>query len=202
MASQKSIEDFKAVLQGGGVRPTMFQVEMTFPDGITPDPTLATNNGVFLIKAAQLPPSTIGIIDVPFRGRKLKVSGDRSFADWATTVTNDDTMIIKKAFEKWSEKIQNHNFVLGATRLDEYYGSAIVRQLDRDGSQLRAYRFEGIWPSSVGEISLDFDTTDQIEFYDVNFSVQYWSAIDDGDPYTSAVPRGSSSAGGNGAISS
>ena len=32
--SQRSIEDFKAVLQGGGVRPTMFQVEMTFPEGV------------------------------------------------------------------------------------------------------------------------------------------------------------------------
>ena len=55
MAYQKSIEDFKAVLQGGGVRPTMFQVEMTYPDAIVADGNQATQEGTFLIKAAQLP---------------------------------------------------------------------------------------------------------------------------------------------------
>ena len=187
MASQKSIEDFKAVLQGGGVRPTMFQVEMTFPDGITPDPTLATNNGVFLIKAAQLPPSTVGVIDVPFRGRKLKVSGDRTFDDWSITVTNDVSFQLRKGFEKWAELIQNMNFALGANELNDYFASAVVRQLDRDGNQLRAYRFEGIWPTEVAAIDVDFDSTDTVEEFGVTFKVQYWSAIDAGDPLTSAV---------------
>jgi hypothetical protein len=37
MAYPRSIEEFKAVLQGGGVRPTMFQVEMSFPDAVVVD---------------------------------------------------------------------------------------------------------------------------------------------------------------------
>jgi len=187
--SQRSIEDFKAVLQGGGVRPTMFQVELTFPRGTTPNGADATRDGTFLIKAAGLPASNVGTIEVPFRGRKLKVAGDRRFDDWNVTVTNDVSFHLRSAFEEWSEKIQNHNFALGAPELEDYYSSAIVRQLDRDGEQLRAYRFEGIWPNTVGEIGLDFDSTDTIEQYDVSFSVQYWSAVDDGDPYTSAVSR-------------
>lgn len=188
MAYQKSIEDFKAVLQGGGVRPTMFQVEMTYPDTVVADGNLATQEGTFLIKAAQLPGSNVGNIEVPFRGRKLKVSGDRSYDDWTITVTNDVTFRTRKAFEEWSERIQNHNFVLGSNTLVDYFGSAIVRQLDRDGNQLRAYRFEGIWPTAVAEIGLDFDTNDTVEDYDVTLCVQYWSAIEAGDPYTSAVP--------------
>lgn len=192
MAYQKSIEDFKAVLQGGGVRPTMFQVEMTYPDTVVADGNLATQEGTFLIKAAQLPGSNVGNIEVPFRGRKLKVSGDRSYDDWTITVTNDVTFRTRKAFEEWSERIQNHNFVLGSNTLVDYFGSAIVRQLDRDGNQLRAYRFEGIWPTSVAEIGLDFDTNDTVEDYDVTLCVQYWSAIESGDPYTSAVPINSS----------
>jgi hypothetical protein len=40
----------------------------------------------------------------------------------------------------------------------------------------------------VGEIGLDFEQTDTIEEYSVSFNVQYWSAIEDGDPYTSATP--------------
>jgi len=184
---KRSIEDFKAILQGGGVRPTMFQVEMTFPSTVVEDSTQATEEGIFLIQAARLPASTMGNIEVPFRGRKLKVSGDRSFENWNITVTNDVTFRIRKAFEEWAERIQNHNFAIGSNTLTDYFGSAIVRQLDRDGQQLRAYRFEGIWPTQVGEIGLDFDTTDTVETYDVEMCIQYWSAIEVGDPYTSAT---------------
>ena len=187
--AQRSIEDFKAVLQGGGVRPTMFEVELTFPDSVVSDPNLATNEGIFLIKAAQLPASNVGLIEVPFRGRKLKVSGDRTFEDWAVSVTNDVSFGLRKAFEEWSERIQNHNYALCSNSLNDYYASAIVRQLDRDGQQLRAYRFEGIWPQTVDGIDLDFDSTDTVEEYGVTFAVQYWSAIDSGDPFTSAVAR-------------
>ncbi len=188
MAYQRSIEDFKAVLQGGGVRATMFQVEMTFPDAVTTDPTLATQEGTYLIKSAGLPASNVQVIDVPFRGRKLKVSGDREFDDWSVTVTNDVSFGLRKAFEKWSELIQNMNFALGANVLNDYFASAIVRQLDRDGNQLRAYRFEGIWPSEVAGIELNMDSDNSVEEYTVNFNVQYWSATEDGDPYTSPTP--------------
>ena len=193
MAFQRSIEDFKAVLQGGGVRPTMFQVELTFPESVVPDPTLAEQESTFLVKAAAIPAASVGTIEVPFRGRKLKVSGDRSFDAWNTTVINDNSFNLRKAFEEWSERIQNFNYVLGANTLNDYFATAIVRQLDRDGQQLRAYGLRGVWPATVGEIALSFDSTDQVEEYDVQFNYQYWSAIDAGDPYTSPVARNASS---------
>lgn len=186
--SQRSIEDFKAVLQGGGVRPTMFQVELTFPTGVSADNNLLTNDGTFLIKATQLPASTVGVIDVPFRGRKLKVSGDREFADWNVNILNDVSFGLRKGLEEWSERIQNHNYALGAPELNDYFASAIVRQLDRDGRQLRAYSFEGIWPKEIEAIGLDFDATNAVEDYGVTFAVQYWSATENGDPRTSSVP--------------
>ena len=116
----------------------------------------------------------------------MKVSGDRTFEDWSVTVTNDVSFGLRKGFEKWSEVIQNMNFALGANELNDYFASAVVRQLDRDGNQLRAYRFEGIWPTEVAAIGLDFDTQDSVEEFGVTFKVQYWSAIDQGDPLTSA----------------
>ena len=188
MAYPRSIEEFKAVLQGGGVRPTMFQVEMAFPDAVVVDPTQADNEGTYLIKASQLPASNVGFVEVPFRGRKLKVSGDRTFDDWTVTVTNDVSFGLRKGFEKWSELIQNMNFALGANELNDYFATATVRQLDRDGNQLRAYKFEGIWPTEVAAIGLDFDSTDTVEDFDVTFKVQYWAAIDIGDPVSSGVP--------------
>ena len=188
MAYPRSIEEFKAVLQGGGVRPTMFQVEMAFPDAVVVDPTQSDNEGTYLIKAAQLPASSVGFVEVPFRGRKLKVAGDRTFEDWTVTVTNDVSFGLRKGFEKWSEVIQNMNFALGANELNDYFATATVRQLDRDGNQLRAYKFEGIWPTEVAAIGLDFDSTDTVEEFDVTFKVQYWAAVEDGDPVSSGVP--------------
>ena len=104
------------------------------------------------------------------------------------TVTNDVSFGLRKGFEKWSEVIQNMNFALGANELNDYFATATVRQLDRDGNQLRAYKFEGIWPTEVASIGLDFDSTDTVEEFDVTFKVQYWSAIEDGDPVSSGVP--------------
>ena len=82
--------------------------------------------------------------------------------------------------EKWSEKIQRHNYALGETRLNNYFSDAFVRQLDRDASLLRTYAFRGIWPISVGAIDLAFDS-DGVEEYEVQFAVQYWAA-DKEDP--------------------
>ena len=185
MGYEASIEQFKGVLKGGGVRPTMFQVSVNFPRDVVSDGLSADgdNKVTFLCKAAQLPPSQVTPIEIPFRGRKLKVAGDRSFENWSVTIINDDSFLIRKAMEKWSEKIQNHNYALGATRLSTYFSDAFVRQLDRDASLLRTYAFRGVWPINVGDIPLSFEA-DGVEEYTVDFAVQYWSAAkeDPGQP--------------------
>ena len=182
MGYEASIEQFKGVLKGGGVRPTMFQVSINFPsDVVSPGLSADGDNKVsFLCKAAQLPASNVGEIEIPFRGRRLKVAGDRSFENWSVTIINDDSFLIKNSMEKWSEKIQRHNYALGETRLNNYFSDAFVRQLDRDASLLRTYAFRGIWPISVGAIDLAFDS-DGVEEYEVQFAVQYWAA-DKEDP--------------------
>lgn len=176
VVSRKSIENFKSALANGGVRPTMFSVEITFPQIVVNNQAELNEKALFLVKAATLPGSQIGIIDVPFRGRKLKVSGDRNFADWQTTIINDTDFKLRKAMEKWSETIQNMNFAIGENELENYFGTAEVRQLDRQGKQLRVYEFNGIWPNNIAEIPLSFETQDTIEEYDVAFCVQYWHA--------------------------
>ena len=46
-----------------------------------------------------------GSINVPFRGRILKV-GDRTF-EWTVTIINDEDFVLRTAFEKWSDKMSN-----------------------------------------------------------------------------------------------
>lgn len=192
MATQycQSIEDFKAALTGGGVRPTMFMVEMDFPTGTVGTESEIVKAGRFLIKAASIPEATVGTIPVPFRGRKLKVAGDRDFPDWTVTVLNDRDFGLRMAFEEWSEKISGFNYTCGTNDLQEYFSSAIVRQLDRDGFVLRSYKVQGIWPTTVSGIDLNFEAYDTVEDYQVTFAMQYWSASQEENPQSDTSYRG------------
>lgn len=130
----------------------------------------------FLCKAASLPPSQIGPIVVPFRGRQLKVPGDRVFPEWQITVINDTSFQIRDAFEKWMNGMNDHisnTGALGLTLAQDWK----VQQLSRQGGEvLRTYNFSSCWPSEVGPIELSYDNTDTIEEYTVTLNYQYWTA--------------------------
>ena len=100
----RTISDFKSKLKGGGARPNLFEVELAFPDAIRIDNDVV-ENARFLVKAAALPASTIAPIDVAFRGRILKIAGDRTFETWTITIINDVSFEIRSAFEKWMNYI-------------------------------------------------------------------------------------------------
>ena len=102
-----SVDQFKARLTGGGARSNLFQVTMNNPRGglgVDVDADLSS----FLCEAAQLPASTVGTIVVPFRGRQLKIAGDRTFAEWTVTIINDVNFKLRNAFETWMNAIANH----------------------------------------------------------------------------------------------
>ena len=44
----------------------------------------------FLCRSAGIPASTIGTVEVPFRGRVIKLPGDRTFESWTITVMADE----------------------------------------------------------------------------------------------------------------
>ena len=99
----RTLNDFKNRISGGGARPNLFECEITFPDALNLG-TAGSNvedTTRFLIKSASLPASTINVIDIPFRGRNLKIAGDRTFDPWTITVINDTDFKIRNSFEKW-----------------------------------------------------------------------------------------------------
>ena len=171
----RTISDFKSRLSGGGARPNLFEVELAFPDAV------AINNDVlqkarFLVKAAALPASTIAPIDVPFRGRILKIAGDRTFETWTITVINDTDFAIRSAFEKWMNTINKMSDATGVVDPEAYQKDATVKQLDRDGSVLRSYKFWDIFPTNISTIDVSYETTDTIEEFTVEMQVQWWEA--------------------------
>ena len=154
--------DFKSKLIGGGARPNLFEVELDFPDSIAIDNDVKEKSR-FLVKAAALPASNITPIDVNFRGRILKIAGDRTFDTWTVTVINDTDFSIRSAFEKWMNVINRLSDATGFNNPADYQQDAFIHQLDRDGSTLRTYKFFDVFPTNLSQMDLSYETTDTIE---------------------------------------
>ena len=176
----RTISDFKSKLTGGGARANLFEVVLTFPDLAQP-PTDVLDKSRFLVKAARLPASNISPIDVAFRGRILKIAGDRTFDSWSITVINDTDFAIRSAFENWMNVINRLSDNTGAVNPADYQADCYVYQLDRDGQALRSYRFFDTFPTQVGPIELSYDAQGVQEFT-VELQVQYWEAIKGSGP--------------------
>ena len=172
----RTITGFKSKLAGGGARPNLFEVELAFPDELNIDNDVKEKSR-FLVKAASLPASNIAPIDINFRGRILKVAGDRTFDTWTITVMNDVDFAIRNAFELWMNQINKLSDNTGTTNPAEYQPDAFDHQLDRDGSTLRTYKFHDVFPTNISAQDLSYETTDTIEEFTVELQVQWWEAI-------------------------
>ena len=172
----RRITDFKSKLVGGGARPNLFEVELAFPEEIAIDNDVK-DKARFLVKAAALPASNITPIDVNFRGRILKIAGDRTFDTWTITVINDTDFSIRSAFEKWMNSINRLSDATGANNPADYQEDAFVHQLDRDGSTLRTYRFYDVFPTQISQVDLSYETVDTIQEFTVELQVLYYESI-------------------------
>ena len=182
-----TLNDFKKALNMGGARPNLFEV--VIPD-FPGNEAVAKGDGAsdfnMLVKGAQLPESTVGLVEVPFRGRTFKVAGDRTFAPWSITVINDVDFKIRTAMETLAQSVAQYADGSGATNPTDYMRPATVTQLKRGKSttgdftstglsRSKSYNFFDIWPTSISAIDLSYDSSDVIEEFTVEFQVNYWA---------------------------
>ena len=172
----RKITDFKSKLSGGGARSNLFECELAFPPAVNVEGLNdILNKARFLVKAANLPASNVAPIEVPFRGRVLKIAGDRTFDTWTITVINDTDFAIRSAMEAWMNAINRVSDNTGSTDPASYQADATVFQLDRSGETLRSYRFYDIFPTQVAPINLSYDT-EGIQEFTAEFQVHWWEA--------------------------
>ena len=173
----RKITDFKSKLTGGGARSNLFEVELAFPSAVSVEGLNdILNKARFLVKTAALPASNIAPIEIPFRGRVLKIAGDRTFDTWSITVLNDTDFSIRSAFEKWMNFINKVSDNTGSTNAEDYQADAYVYQLDRSGETLRKYHFFDVFPTQVAPIELSYDSGG-IQEFTVELQVQWWEAV-------------------------
>ena len=198
MATTKTLRDFKSKLAGGGARPNLFEASInSFPTAIQEawDNSSEAEGGAFkfLCKSTALPASNLGSIEIPFRGRTLKVAGDRTFDDWTVTIINDEDFRLRTAFERWSNVMSQLDDATGVTNPTSYMTDAFIQQLGRgpevgaatnnggNTSILRSYKFFDVFPVTVGDVALSYDSTDTLEEFDVTFRYQYFTVGSAGD---------------------
>jgi hypothetical protein len=129
-----------------------------------------------MCEAAQLPASTMATIIVPFRGRQLKMAGDRTFETWTPSIINDTDFNVRDAMERWMNGMNAHATNTGLTNPVDYEADLVVEQLDKDGSTLKTYNFRGCFPTNVSPIDLNYASENEIEKFTVEFQMQYWEA--------------------------
>jgi len=189
----RTISQFKTALGGGGVRPNLFEVRMDASNLTDFMGGVPAENLAFMCKAAALPAQNVASIDVPFRGRQFKVAGDRTIDNWTITVINDENFAVRNAMERWSQSIVDLATNQGQIAPTNYMSSADVFQYSRqkgDGESvgvLKQYRFIDIFPVTVGDIALSYESGDTIEEFDVEFAVNNIEIFSPGSETNSPV---------------
>lgn len=155
----------RAFESGDFARPNLFQVEIPF---------LGQNFSV-KCKAAAMPAATVDKIAVGFQNRKLHVAGDRTFDDWNVTIYADDKHETRQAILDWQNLCHGQGAEITGSTPADYKKTAIIRQFNRDGKTItKEHTIYGLWPMTVGEVQLDWDTNSEVETFEVTFALDYW----------------------------
>lgn len=167
-----NVNEIRSQLTLGGARGSLFQVTLSNPANRAGDIKIP-----FMVRATTIPESTLGVIEVPYFGRKIRLAGDRTFGSWTVQVINDEDFLIRNGMEEWSNTInslQGNLRGFGAASPLLYKSDATVVQYSKTGLPIREYSFRGIFPTEISTIDLDWNATDTIEEFSVTFAYDWW----------------------------
>jgi len=185
-----NVDTFKMAAIDGFARPNLFKVTIHSPflsffgesapgTGAKPPPGVLP----FVCRAASVPPSTTGIIELPYQGRKIKIAGDRTYAEWVITIMNNESYDLRERFERWSDAINAHelnvrdaqyyNITSGAGAEGTYKWDGEIYHTDKSGNVISAYKMVGCFPSEISAMDMAWDTNDTIQEFTVTLQYDY-----------------------------
>ena len=173
-----NVQDFRSkALKYGGASPNLFEVDIKWP-------WTSTTRTNYNIKTTFLPASISTSTTVNYLGRVFKFAGERTYPQWTCTFLNDEDFKLRNALERWSDYISGH-VKLGRTRVQstagranmplDYQSSAILTQFSKNGNPLKKYTFNGLYPLTLTDIPVSWDTTNAIEEFTATFEYQYYT---------------------------
>ena len=179
-----NISKFKGALSGGGARPSLFKFT------VTGSPVTLTNLEYFC-QVSALPPLTVTPIEKMYYGRTVKIPGDIVFGDLNTTIYQTEDGNERFNLESWMDQINGHvdnvSSLEGETTnfMGKYSGVGTLFQYAKDGTTtLSEVEFIDMWPQSVTEIALSYDTASDLEQFDVTWSYNHYNVTVGSTSYT------------------
>ena len=129
-----------------------------------------------VVKSAQYPASNIGVVEVPYRGRKVKRPGDRVFNEWNISVLLQQNHHIYDRFVEWMNSINPHNSVT-RPHTNAIMWNWDVYSLGPDGVENESTRITLVnaFPSEVGTVDFNWETTDTTAEFSVTMQYDYWT---------------------------
>lgn len=171
-----NVQDFRSkALKYGGASPNLFEVDIVWP-------WTSTTRTNYNIKTTFLPASISTSATVNYLGRVFKFAGERTYPQWTCTFLNDEDFKLRNALERWTDYITGH-VKLGRTSTpktgdDEalnYQSSASLTQFSKNGNPIKQYTFSGLYPLTLTDIPVSWDTTNAVEEFTATFEYQYYT---------------------------
>ena len=170
------IQLFKSRLGAGGARPNQFLVELAFPAFVSaPDLTASV-----LVTGAAMPASTVNPAIIQYRGREVKLAGERIFDPWTITIANDTSQSLRQPFEEWLDGMNSrldNSTVVPLPR--DYQADITVTHLDRNDIALPGgiITLRDAFPINMSEVALQYAQNDIIEEFTVTFQYQTYDVV-------------------------
>ena len=167
-----NIEEFKARLGAGGARPNQFRVSLAFPSYV---PDVDTSYSL-LVTGAALPASSVNPAIIQYRGREVKLAGERIFDPFTVTIVNDSGFSLRQPFEQWMNGLNNREDNTGILTPSEYQADIVVEHLDRNDEVLTggSYTLRNCFPINMSEITLQYAQNDIFEEFTVTFQYTHY----------------------------
>ena len=154
----------KAFSSGDVARSNLFKVKIPFLGRETE----------FKIKASQIPVAVVEKVPLSYMNKKINLAGDRSYEDWTVTVYVDADHNIRQQLIDWQNSAHAIGKDIQGDIPAQYKKQATITAIDRQGRETKSYNFEGVWPTNIAEIQMDWENNNQIATFDVTFQIDWW----------------------------
>lgn len=139
-------------------------------------PAMNQEFGKRLVKSTRLPASNTPVAEVNWQGNKYKIGTTQEFQEFTITYNVDPDDRIRFLFTNWMQEVHNPENNLHGDPMSYMRDLRLEHLSHRDGTPIMVYTLIYAWPSSVGELSLDYGTK-EIAYFDVTFNYQ-WHEIE------------------------
>ena len=177
-----SVNSFLANFTGSGARPNRYEVIIGFPNFLGLTDTSIQQKISFTCHSTSLPASELGTATVPYKGREIKVPGDRTFQDWECSILIDSDFVGRDVFEKWSAGMLGNTTNLTKSNNEintlQIFGQAQVNLLDRHDNVIKRYQITGMFPTNIGSIALSYSNNNTVMEQPVTFAINSYEAFD------------------------